>query len=375
MTLNRNPENFFAQIEQAAFEPSALVPGHRRSARTRCCSAGCSPTRTPTATGSARTTCSCRSTGPARGEHLRSSTGRWPTTTPPTTRSTRRTRTARGTPTRSAGEDGWEADGEMVRRPTPCARTTTTSARPARWSARSGTTDRADFVKTVAGHLLGGVKPTILERAFEYWKNVDADTGKQIEELVNAGLPDEGPGPRRRPSGAAWSRRPPGRTPADRQRHHTGGPVPLGAGSRCVRRESPPCRTSLLPTPTSAPSTSSVSPTSSRPSRCPTTTRGRSSPRWCRVPRSGRRAGRCCTCTGSRTTLPDPGGRLLDGPRLRLLRPRPPEVRPVPARAPDPQLRHRPDGVLRGARRRPTPGSSTATVTTTSSSPRTRPAG
>ena len=27
MTLNRNPDNFFAQIEQAAFEPSALVPG------------------------------------------------------------------------------------------------------------------------------------------------------------------------------------------------------------------------------------------------------------------------------------------------------------------------------------------------------------
>ena len=27
MTLNRNPENFFAQIEQAAFEPSAAVPG------------------------------------------------------------------------------------------------------------------------------------------------------------------------------------------------------------------------------------------------------------------------------------------------------------------------------------------------------------
>ena len=27
MTLNKNPDNFFAQIEQAAFEPSALVPG------------------------------------------------------------------------------------------------------------------------------------------------------------------------------------------------------------------------------------------------------------------------------------------------------------------------------------------------------------
>src|SRR5690606_36674721 len=27
MTLNRNPENFFAEIEQAAFAPSNLVPG------------------------------------------------------------------------------------------------------------------------------------------------------------------------------------------------------------------------------------------------------------------------------------------------------------------------------------------------------------
>jgi catalase len=27
VTLNRNPENFFAQIEQAAFEPGELVPG------------------------------------------------------------------------------------------------------------------------------------------------------------------------------------------------------------------------------------------------------------------------------------------------------------------------------------------------------------
>ena len=27
MTLNKNPDNFFAQIEQAAFEPSATVPG------------------------------------------------------------------------------------------------------------------------------------------------------------------------------------------------------------------------------------------------------------------------------------------------------------------------------------------------------------
>ena len=43
---------------------------------------------------------------------------------------------------------------------------------------------REQFVQTVAGHLLGGVKSPVLERALDYWKNVDADTGKRIEELV-----------------------------------------------------------------------------------------------------------------------------------------------------------------------------------------------
>ena len=47
---------------------------------------------------------------------------------------------------------------------------------------------RANFVKTVAGHLLGGVAGDVLERAFEYWKSVDADTGKKIEELVREGI-------------------------------------------------------------------------------------------------------------------------------------------------------------------------------------------
>ena len=49
---------------------------------------------------------------------------------------------------------------------------------------RSVDDQRATFVKTVAGHLLGGVEGDVLERAFAYWKAVDADTGKQIEEAV-----------------------------------------------------------------------------------------------------------------------------------------------------------------------------------------------
>ncbi len=51
-------------------------------------------------------------------------------------------------------------------------------------------------MKTVAGHLLGGVEGDVLERAFQYWKNVDADTGKQIEELVRDGADLGAPGAR-----------------------------------------------------------------------------------------------------------------------------------------------------------------------------------
>jgi catalase len=53
---------------------------------------------------------------------------------------------------------------------------------------------RAEFVETVSGHLLGGVTGDVLEKAFEYWKNVDATTGKLIEELVRAGNGGDNPG-------------------------------------------------------------------------------------------------------------------------------------------------------------------------------------
>ena len=45
---------------------------------------------------------------------------------------------------------------------------------------------RAEFVANVTGRVLGGVKGQVLERAFQYWKDVDADTGKLIETNVRA---------------------------------------------------------------------------------------------------------------------------------------------------------------------------------------------
>ncbi|MBP6604035.1 MAG: hypothetical protein KA240_00020 [Nitrospira sp.] len=46
---------------------------------------------------------------------------------------------------------------------------------------------RAKLVDQVSGSLLGGVRGEVLERAFQYWKNIDADIGKRVEARVQAG--------------------------------------------------------------------------------------------------------------------------------------------------------------------------------------------
>jgi len=59
LTLDRNAENYFGDVEQAGFDPGNFVPASGPP-RTRCSRAGCSPTATPIGTGSASTTPSCR---------------------------------------------------------------------------------------------------------------------------------------------------------------------------------------------------------------------------------------------------------------------------------------------------------------------------
>jgi catalase len=89
-------------------------------------------------------------------------------------------------------ENGWEADGEMVR--------SAYTKHPADDDfSQPGTLVREVFddaqrqklVDQVAGSLLGGVHSPVLERAFAYWKNVDAQTGQQIEARVRAGSASE----------------------------------------------------------------------------------------------------------------------------------------------------------------------------------------
>jgi catalase len=90
-------------------------------------------------------------------------------------------------PSRTA-EPLWHADGDMVR--------TAYTLRPddddwgqAGTMVREVLDDaaRARLVSNVAGHLRNGVSEPVLERAFEYWRNIDKEIGTQIENAVRNG--------------------------------------------------------------------------------------------------------------------------------------------------------------------------------------------
>ena len=90
-------------------------------------------------------------------------------------------------PARTA-EALWHADGDMVRT------AYTLRAEDDDWG-QAGTlvrevldeAARDRLVSNVAGHLRNGVSEDVLLRAFEYWKNIDKETGEKIETTVRNG--------------------------------------------------------------------------------------------------------------------------------------------------------------------------------------------
>ena len=52
---------------------------------------------------------------------------------------------------------------------------------------------RERMVSNIVGHLLNGVTEPILERAFQYWRNVDKNLGDRVEAGVRAKQDDKDP--------------------------------------------------------------------------------------------------------------------------------------------------------------------------------------
>ena len=188
MTLNRNPENYHTDIEVAAFEPSNLVPGigvspdkmllgrifsyadtHRyrigpnymqlpvnapkspvhsysKDGPMRYQNAG-DPVYAPNSYG-----------GPAADTVRFGEAAGWEASS---------SEMARSAYVQHAEDDDWTQPGTMVREVLDDAA-------------------RERLVNNIVGHLLNAVSEPVLQRAFEYWRNVDKNLGDKVEAGVRA---------------------------------------------------------------------------------------------------------------------------------------------------------------------------------------------
>ncbi|MBD8078427.1 catalase [Cellulosimicrobium arenosum] len=187
MTLDRNPSNYFTQIEEAAFSPSNLVPGigvspdkmllgrmfsYADAHRARL---GVNYTEVPVN----------RPHVPVRS-YLKDGAGRHENPGDPVYAPN-----SYGGPYADGGaldaERGWESDGEMVRA-AYVPHEQDDDFVQAGTLVRDVMDDaaRARLVENIVGHLLNGVSRPVLERAFAYWRSVDDALGRAVEEGVHA---------------------------------------------------------------------------------------------------------------------------------------------------------------------------------------------
>ncbi|RFU86711.1 catalase [Streptomyces triticagri] len=187
MRLDRNPDDFFVHIEQAAFEPSNMVPGigpspdkmllgrifsypdtHRYRIGPNYAQLPPNRPHVPVR--------SYAKDGPMRFEPNRVGAVYAPN--------------SYGGPAADpamAGEPaGWEAAGEMVREAYSLHRDDDDFGQ-AGTMVRQVLDDAARdrLVSNIVGHLSDGVSAPVLERALQYWRNVDKDLGDRVAAGVN----------------------------------------------------------------------------------------------------------------------------------------------------------------------------------------------
>jgi catalase len=187
LVLNRNPVDFHTEIEQFAVEPNNQVPGTGLSPDKMLLARGFSysdahrarlgvnyrqiPVNSPQSEVHSYSTAGTMRIKPVQDPVYAPNSYGGPQADPA-----------------AAAEVTWHSDGDMVRA------AYTLRKDDDDWG-QAGTLVREVYddaardrlVSNVVGHLLGGVSEPVLQRAFQYWKNVDATIGERIEKGVRAG--------------------------------------------------------------------------------------------------------------------------------------------------------------------------------------------
>jgi catalase len=187
LTLDRNPTDYHTEIEQAAFEPSNLVPGINLSPDKMLLGRGFSyadahrarlgvnykqiPVNRPKVPVHSY----------SKDGVMRVANASDPVYAP----------NSKGGPvadTEDYAPVGWHTDGDMVRA-AQTLHAEDDDYGQAGTLVREVMDDaaRERLVSNIVGHLLNGVTEPVLQRAFEYWSNVDKDLGQRVEDGVRAG--------------------------------------------------------------------------------------------------------------------------------------------------------------------------------------------
>ena len=183
MVLDRNPDNYFAEVEQAAFEPANMVPGigpspdkmllgrlfsypdtHRHRIGTNYLQLPINQPRS--AVHSYNTDGAMRFRNPTDPVYAPNSY-QGPRADP------------------SVLEPGWEVAGEMVRSAYTLRRDDDDFSQPGALVRQVlDPAARERLAATIAGHLGQGVSRPVLGRALDYWRQVDAGLGQRVSALM-----------------------------------------------------------------------------------------------------------------------------------------------------------------------------------------------
>jgi catalase len=181
MVLDRNPENYFAEVEQAAFEPANMVPGigpspdkmllgrlfsypdtHRYRIGPNYLQLPINQPQSPVH--------SYNKDGAMRYHH----SGNQPVYAP----------NSQGGPAAdpSIGEAGWQVEaGEIMRSAYTARRDDDDFVQPGTlYREVLSETDREHLASNVVGHATNEVSPGMQERVIAYWTSVDADLGARV---------------------------------------------------------------------------------------------------------------------------------------------------------------------------------------------------